>query len=126
MKENQLSYLIRGSIFRVYNNLGPGLLESIYTSALYYELKIRLSLDVEKEKPIPVYYKDTKLEIGFRADLLVNKKIIIEVKSVEFLKDVHHKQILTYLKLTDLKLGILVNFNVDCISDGIYRKVHNL
>jgi len=125
MTENDISYKIRGAIFKVFNELGPGLLESVYCHALMHELK-REGLSVEKEVPVPVYYEGTKLGLGFRLDLLVEKKVLIEVKSVELLAKVHHKQVLTYLKLTDLKLSILVNFNVDRINEGIYRKVNNL
>lgn len=125
MNENDISYKIRGAIFNVYNNLGPGLLESVYQAALGIELR-KLGLDVKMEVPIPVYYDGEKLEIGFRMDILVNDKVIIELKSVETLAKVHHKQVLTYLKLTKLKLGILVNFNVDKITEGIFRKVNNL
>lgn len=125
MDENDISYQIRGSIFNVYNKLGPGLLESVYQAALEIELK-RKGLQVKREVPVPVYYDGEKLEIGFRLDLLVNDKVIIELKSVETLAKVHHKQALTYLKLTKLKLGILVNFNVENIKEGIFRKVNNL
>ena len=125
MKENDISYKIRGVIFDVYNEFGPGLLESVYVTALAIELKNQ-GLKVLREVPVPVYYKEEKLEIGFRLDLLVEDKVIIEVKSVEQLAKVHHKQILTYLKITELKLGILVNFNVDKITDGIFRKVNGL
>lgn len=125
MKENEISYLIRGAIFDVYNKLGPGLLESVYVNALDYELS-KKGMKVKREVPIPVYYEEIKMEVGFRLDLLVNEKVIIEVKSVENLGEVHHKQVLTYLKLTGLKLGILVNFNVDQIDSGIYRKVNGL
>jgi len=125
MTENQISYNIRGAIFKVYNALGPGLLESVYVAALVFELS-KEGLKVKKEVPIPVFYEDEKLELGFRLDLLVEDKVIIEVKSVENLAEVHHKQVLTYLKLTDLKLAILVNFNVDNITSGIFRKVNGL
>ena len=125
MTENDISYIIRGAIFNVYNNLGPGLLESVYVAALIFELK-KEGLIVRKEVPVPVYYEGEKLEVGFRLDLLVESKVIIEVKSVEKLAKVHHKQVLTYLKLTDIKLGILVNFNVDNIASGIFRKVNDL
>ncbi len=96
MTENDISYKIRGAIFNVYNNLGPGLLESVYVAALIFELK-RQELDVKKEVSVPVYYEGEKLELGFRLDLLVENKVIIEVKSVENLAEVHHKQVLTYL-----------------------------
>ena len=125
MKENDISYIIRGVIFKVYNTLGPGLLESVYVAALMYELK-KEGLSVSKEVAVPVYYNDEKLEKGFRLDILVEDKVIIEVKSVQNLAEVHHKQVLTYLKLTKLKLAILVNFNVDEIIQGIFRKVNNL
>ena len=125
MKENEISYIIRGAIFDVYNKLGPGLLESVYINTLDYELS-KKGLNVKREVPIPVYYEEIKMEVGFRLDLLVDEKVVIEVKSVENLGEVHHKQVLTYLKLTGFKLGILVNFNVDQISSGIYRKVNGL
>ncbi len=125
MTENDISYKIRGAIYKVYNTFGAGLLESVYTAALMKELKNQ-KLFVEKEVPIPVYYDGEKLEVGFRIDILVNKLVIIEVKSVENLSEVHHKQTLTYLKLTEFKLAILVNFNVAEIEKGIFRKVNNL
>ena len=123
--ENDISYLIRGAIFKVYNELGPGLLESVYEAVLLFELR-KQGLDVKSQVALPVYYEDNKLEIGFRLDLLVNDKVIIEIKSVENIADVHHKQVLTYLKLSNLKLGILVNFNVDNITKGVFRKVNGL
>jgi GxxExxY protein len=125
MTENEISYKIRGAIFKVYKAFGPGLLESVYVAALLIELK-KQGLSVEKEVPIPVFYEGEQLEVGFRIDILVNKLVIIEVKSVENLAEVHHKQVLTYLRLTNLKLAILVNFNVVDIEKGITRKVNNL
>jgi len=125
MTENEISYIIRGAIFKVYNAFGPGLLESVYVAALIFEIN-KKKLKVLKEVAIPVYYQNEKLEVGFRLDLLVENKVIIEVKSIEILADVHHKQVLTYLKLSNIKLGILVNFNVDDIELGIYRKVNGL
>jgi GxxExxY protein len=125
MDENEISYKIRGAIFNVYNNLGPGLLESVYVAALKYEL-LKDGLQVLQEVPVPVFYEGEKLEVGFRLDLLIEEKVIIEVKSVENLAEVHHKQTITYLKLTNLKLAILVNFNVNNITSGIYRKVNGL
>ncbi len=123
--ENDISYLIRGAIFKVYNELGPGLLESVYEAVLLFELR-KQGLDVKSQVALPVYYEGHKLEIGFRLDLLVNEKVIIEIKSVETLAKVHHKQVLTYLKISELKLGILVNFNVEDISKGVFRKVNGL
>jgi GxxExxY protein len=125
MLENEISYKIRGAIFNVYNAFGAGLLESVYVLALASELR-KEGLDVKLEVPIPVYYNNEKLAVGFRIDILVENKVIIEVKSVENLAEVHHKQVLTYLKLADLKLGILVNFNVSEIKQGIFRKVNSL
>jgi len=125
LEENEISYKIRGCIFNVYNTLGPGLLESVYEAALAHELS-NLGLKVNTQVPIPVVYNDINLELGFRADIIVENKVIIEIKSVENIAEVHHKQVLTYLKLTGIKLGILVNFNAEDISKSIYRKVNNL
>ncbi|MBT1696219.1 GxxExxY protein [Fulvivirgaceae bacterium PWU4] len=125
MNENDISYKIRGSIFKVYNNLGPGLLESVYEAALAFELK-KEGLDVRTQVALPAMYENTQLDLGFRIDILVNDLVIIEVKSIEKLLDVHHKQVLTYLRLADKKLGILVNFNTDKISKSIIRKVNGL
>lgn len=118
MELNDLTYKIRGAIFEVYNTLGPGLLESVYESALAMEL-IQSGFIVKTQVPLPVSYKESKLELGFRIDILVENTVIIEVKSVEVLHDVHKKQLLTYLKLSDKKLGILVNFNVHKLEDKI-------
>jgi GxxExxY protein len=125
MNENDITYVLRGAIFKVYNNLGPGLLESVYEAALKHELA-KDGLEVIAQVPVPVIYDDVRLDLGFRIDLLVNNKVIVEIKSVEILAPVHHKQLLTYLKLTDKKLGLLVNFNTDNITNGITRIVHNL
>jgi GxxExxY protein len=120
MDENEISYKIRGAIFKVFNSFGPGLLESVYVAALASELR-KEGLSVRKEVAVPVIFNDEKLEVGFRIDLLIQEKVLIEVKSIEAIAPVHHKQTLTYLKLTGLKLGILVNFNVDNIIEGIHR-----
>ena len=125
MKENEVSYKIRGCIFKVYNKLGPGLLESAYEAALVYELK-KENLEIKNQIALPMIYEEIKMEIGYRLDILVENKVIIELKSVENLLDVHHKQLITYLKLSGLKLGLLVNFNSDDISKSIFRKVNNL
>ena len=125
MTENDISYLIRGAIFKIYNSLGPGLLESVYEAILIHELK-KMGLEVKSQVALPVIYEGEKLDIGFRIDILVNDLVIIEIKSVEQIADVHHKQVLTYLKLSGKKLGILVNFNSENISNSIYRKVNNL
>ena len=123
--ENKISYDIRGAIYKVYNNLGPGLLESVYESALFYELT-KVGRKVEKQVVLPVRYEDEILELGFRLDLLVDDLVIIEIKSVEALAPIHHKQLLTYLKLSGLRLGILVNFNTDNLEENIVRIVNNL
>ena len=125
MTENEISYLIRGAIFKVVKKLGAGLFENVYKYILKYELE-KLGLNVKMEVPLPVFYDDIKFDISFRIDLLINDKVIIEIKSVEKLAEVHHKQIITYLKLTSLKLGILVNFNSNNIANDIFRKVNNL
>ena len=122
MTENDISYKIRGAIFNVYNFLGPGLLESVYEEALVYELK-QLGLKVERQKEVPIKYKDTILNTALRLDLIVEDKVIIELKSVSELKDIHFKQTLTYLRLLELHLGILVNFNTDNILYSIHRIV---
>jgi len=113
-----MTYFIRMAIFEVHNEFGPGLLESVYEASLKLELE-NLGLKVEKQLPIPVSYKGTDLGIGFRLDLLVEKQIIIEIKSVEFLHNVHKKQLLTYLKLCNKRLGFLINFNDKSLVDKI-------
>ncbi|MBP6431218.1 MAG: GxxExxY protein [Ferruginibacter sp.] len=116
MELNDLTYKIRGAIFTVHNTLGPGLLESVYEAALIYELNI-LGLQVMSQVGIPVNYNGVFLELGFRADIIVENTIIIEIKSIDVLHDVHKKQLLTYLKLSSKKLGILVNFNVTSLVE---------
>lgn len=123
--ENEISTKIIGAAINVHTVLGPGLLESAYKECLYYEL-IQSGLYVEKEKPMPLIFKDVKLEIGYRIDLLVENKVVIEIKSVESLNDVHLAQTLTYLKLGNYKLGLLMNFNSFRIKDGIRRVVNQL
>ena len=108
--------------FRIHSALGPGLLESAYVECLAYELE-QMGLKVEKQKPLPLIYKEVKLEAGYRIDLFVESKIVIEVKSVEVLADIHLAQILTYLKLSGCKLGLLANFNVEHLKNGIKRVV---
>ncbi len=125
MHENEISQYIVDSAFQIHITLGPGLLESVYEEVMHYELTNR-GLKVKRQKAIPVYYKDIKMEIGFRADLIVEDKVIIELKSVESIAPVHQKQLLTYLRLTDMKLGLLINFNENLIKDGIQRIVNNL
>lgn len=124
MELEDISYQIRGALFDVYNELGPGLLESIYAEALAFELNNRF-LNFEKEIIIPVLYKGEDLNLNLRADFIIEGEIIIELKSIEELKKVHHKQLLTYLKLSNKQLGFLVNFNEGDFSKGIIRKVNN-
>ena len=125
MTENELSRIIVDSAFKIHTTLGPGLLESVYEVVLGYELE-RRGLTVACQQPKPVVYEGVKLEAGFRADIIVNRKVVIEVKSVEALAPVHAKQLQTYLRLMDLRLGLLINFNVDLIKEGIRRVVNGL
>jgi len=125
MTENEISFAIRGAIFKVYNTIGPGLLESAYEAALAYQLKNE-GLLVSTQVVLPFVYETINLDMGYRIDILVEDKVIIEVKSVDKLADVHFKQLLTYLKLSDKKLGLLVNFNTDKIDQSIKRIVNNL
>lgn len=123
--ENEISQLIIGCAIKVHTALGLGLLESAYEECLYYEL-VKIGLKVEKQKTLPLIYEDIKLEIGYRLDLMVEDKVIIEIKACEGLNDIHLAQVLTYLKLSDVKLGLLINFNVARVKDGIKRVVNNL
>lgn len=125
MSENELSQVIVNSSINIHKKLGPGLLESVYEEILSYELK-KERLKIERQVGIPVTYDELKMELGFRADIIVDNKVIIELKSVETILDVHKKQLLTYLKITGLKLGLLINFNVALLKDGITRIVNNL
>lgn len=125
MKENELSRIIIGKAIEVHKILGPGLLESAYKECLYYEI-INSGLYVAKEVPMPVVYKEVKLDHGYRIDLLVENKVVIELKTVDAFTDVHEAQILTYLKLGNFKLGLLMNFNVSILKNGLKRYVNNL
>lgn len=125
MDENQISKIIVDSCFRIHSSLGPGLLESVYLEILIYEL-MKSGLKCKKEVGISVHYEDIRLDLGFRADLIVENLVIVELKAVEKVLPVHKKQLLTYLKLTGIKLGLLVNFNVNLIKDGIERVVNGL
>lgn len=118
MELNDLTYQIRGAIYKVHSALGPGLFESVYEAALIYELK-ELNLNVKSQLGLPVQYNDIVLELGFRIDILVEDEVIIEIKSITELKDVHKKQMTTYLKLSGMKLGFLVNFNVSSLVDKV-------
>jgi len=118
MNENELSAIIVDCCYRIHRKLGPGLLESVYEEVLCYEL-LQMGLSFSRQTGIPVYYNELMLELGFRADIIVEGKVIIEIKSIENLAPVHKKQLLTYLKLTGTKLGLLVNFNEALIKNGI-------
>ena len=125
MYENEISERIIGCAIEVHKILGPGLLESAYEECLFYEI-FQTGLRVEKQKPLPLIYKEIKLEVGYRIDLIVEYKVLVEIKSVEALNDIHTAQVLTYLKLSGCKLGLLMNFNVLRVKDGIKRLVNNL
>jgi GxxExxY protein len=125
MSENELSRIVFDCALKVHQNLGPGLLESAYEECLFYELK-KTGVEVQKQKGLPLIYEDVKLDIGYRIDIIIENKLILEIKSVEALNDVHFAQLLTYLKLTDCKLGMLINFNVNLIKNGIKRVANNL
>jgi len=125
MTENELSNIIIGYGISVHQSLGPGLLESAYKECLYYKLQ-KAGFKVEKEKPMPLIFEEVKLECGYRIDLLVEGKVVIEIKSVDALNDIHLAQTLTYMKLGNYKLGLLMNFNVLLLKDGIRRVVNKL
>ena len=122
MTENDLTYRIRGSIFKVYKQLGPGLLESVYEEALVYQLS-KDGMQVARQTSIPIYYDGIKLSTNLRLDIIVEDSVIIEIKSVKEIETVHHKQLLTYMKLARRPLGFLVNFNTDDINRSTYRKI---
>ena len=123
MADSEITYQIRGAIYDVYKTLGPGLLESVYEEALAFELQQR-GLKVERQKQVPVIYKGNVLKTELRLDLLVEGRVIVELKSVEEMKKVFYKQLLTYLRLMNLKVGVLVNFNTDNILESMDRVVN--
>ena len=125
MTENEIAKIVVDCCFKIHTTLGPGLFESVYEKALIYELEKR-GLNFEQQKGIPVYYDSMKMEMGFRADIIVENKVILELKSQEVLAPVHSKQLLTYLRVTGLKLGLLINFGEALIKNGIHRIVNNL
>lgn len=125
MTENELSYKVIGVAMELHKSLGPGLLESTYEIALAYDLKTS-GLKVQQQLAMPFIYKEVKMDVGYRIDLLVENKLIIEIKSLETLAPVHFSQLLTYLKLSDIKLGLLINFNSRFLKDVIHRVVNNL
>ncbi|MBM3403664.1 MAG: GxxExxY protein [Bacteroidetes bacterium] len=123
MYENQIAGLVIGQAIEVHKALGPGLLESAYKESIFYMLK-QVGLFVEKEKPMPLIFEGIHLECGYRLDLLVERKVVVEIKSVESINDVHLAQILTYLKLGKYHLGLLINFNVSLLKNGIKRVIN--
>jgi GxxExxY protein len=123
MTENEIANKVIGIAIDIHKALGPGLLESVYKECLYYKIG-KSGLWVEKEKPMPLVFEEVKLDCGYRIDLLVEKKLVIEIKSVDALNDIHLAQTLTYLKLGNYKLGLLINFNVVLLKDGIKRIIN--
>ena len=125
MTENEISKIIVDISYKIHTKLGPGLLESVYEAILFHEL-VKIGLSVERQKPIPVIWENVFLDVGFRTDLIVKNKVIIEIKSVEQVSRVHPKQLLTYLRITKIKLGLLINFNEALIKNGITRVANGL
>ncbi len=123
MTENELATIAVDIAFKIHTALGPGLLESVYESAFAYELEKR-GIKYTRQQDIPARYEDIVLDVGFRADIIMENKLLIELKSIEHIDKVHHKVVLTYLRLSDLKLGLLINFGVNLIKDGIHRKIN--
>jgi len=123
--ENEISTIVFDSALRVHRALGPGLLESAYEECLFYELK-KTGLLIERQKPLPLNYEGVRMNIAYRVDIIIENKVILELKVVEALNDVHLAQILTYLKLSECKLGMLINFNVSLLKNGVRRVVNKL
>jgi GxxExxY protein len=123
--ENEISRAIVNAAYTIHTKLGPGLLESVYERTMMYKL-IKVGLSVRRQYHMPLIYETIRMNIGFRPDLIVGEKVIVEIKSIEAIAPVHRKQLLTYLRITDKKLGLLINFNVDLIKNGITRVVNNL
>lgn len=123
MTENEIASVVFESALKVHKKLGPGLLESAYEECMFYELK-KANLKVEKQKALPLIYDEVRLDVGYRLDLIIEDKFIVEIKSVEKLNDIHLAQILTYLRLSNCKLGLLINFNVILLKDGVKRVIN--
>ncbi len=124
MHENELAKIVVSVAYNIHSNLGPGLFESVYETIVEHELVSKYNLTVTRQYPIPVIWDGTKMEMGFRADLLIENKLIVELKSIEALAPVHYKQMLTYLKLSGIKLGLLINFNEELLKTGIKRIIN--
>ena|SRR5688500_11450652 len=125
MTENEIAKIVVNICFGLHKKYGPGLFESVYEEILCYELN-KLNVEFKRQRGIPLVHEAIKLEAGFRADVILENKVIVEIKSVDELAEIHYKQVLTYLRLTNLKLGLLINFNVPLIRDGIHRIVNNI
>jgi GxxExxY protein len=125
MTENEISKVVVDLCFKIHKQYGPGLFESVYEELFCYELS-KTGLSFKRQHPVPLIHEEIKMEVGFRADVIVEDKVIVELKSVEALADIHYKQVQTYLKLSGCKLGLLINFNVALIKEGIHRIVNNL
>ena len=125
MNENDISFKVVGAALDLHKNIGPGLLESAYEAASAYDLT-ELGFDVKQQVPMPFIYKEIKQDVGYRSDILINNKVIIEIKSIENLAPVHFSQVLTYLKVSNLKLALLINFNTKLLKTGIHRIVYRL
>jgi GxxExxY protein len=125
MTENEVAKQIVDFAFKIHSTYGPGLLESVYETIMAYELNKR-GLRVNRQQAIPVIHEEVRMELGFRADLIVESKVVVEIKSIEAIGPVHKKQLLTYLRLTDKRLGLLINFQVELIKNGISRVVNGL
>lgn len=123
MTENEIASIVFESALKVHKRLGPGLLESAYEECMFYELK-KKNLKVEKQKALPLIYDEVRLDVGYRLDLIIEEKFIVEIKSVENLNDIHLAQILTYLRLSNCKLGLLINFNVILLKNGVKRVIN--
>ncbi|HRQ50358.1 MAG TPA: GxxExxY protein [Agriterribacter sp.] len=125
MTENEVATLVLDIAFDIHRKYGPGLFESVYEAVFCYELK-EMGIPFVRQQGIPLVHKEIRMEAGFRADVIINNRVIVEIKSVEALADIHYKQVLTYLKLSGLKLGLLINFNVALLKTGIHRIANNL
>ena len=126
MSENEIAKIVVNSAFKIHTTLGPGLFESVYETVMEHELVHEYGLEVKRQVPIPVTWKNLKLELGFRSDLIIENKVILELKAIDKLAPVHFRQLLTYLKLTNLKLGLIINFDEPFIKNGLKRLVNGL
>ena len=126
MSENEIAKIVVDGAFKIHTSLGPGLFESVYESIMEYELTQEHGLEVKRQVPIPVVWKNIKLELGFRSDMIIENKVILELKAIDKLAPVHFRQVLTYLKLTNLRLGLIINFDEPLIKNGMKRLVNGL